>query len=112
MLAIAAGATRCGMRDDKVIGLWAQDLGQKARARIRCQHYAVPNRTVIREVLTRVYPDALDRALQRWNVLHATTDEGLAIGGKTRGNAIDALLTQHQHAACLIDHNAHCDFIS
>ncbi len=77
----------------------------------RRRRHPVPSRTVIREVLTRVDPDALDRALQRWNVLHAAADEGLAIDGKTRGNAIDALLTQRQHAA-LIDHNAHCDFIS
>jgi len=41
-------------------------------------------------VLTRVAPDALDRALQRWNVEQAATDEGLAIDGKTMCNAIDA----------------------
>ena len=71
VLAIAAGATLCGMRGYKAIGLWAQDLGQKARARLHCRYrnrdYAVPRRTVIREVLTRVDPVALDRALQGWN---------------------------------------------
>jgi hypothetical protein len=38
VLAIAAGATRCGMRGYKAISLWAEDLGQKARARFRCWH--------------------------------------------------------------------------
>jgi len=94
VLAIAAGATLCGMRGYKAISLWAQDLGQKARARFRCcyrnGHYAVPSRTVIREVLTRVDPETLDRALQRWNAQQAATDEGLAIDGKTMCNAIDA----------------------
>jgi hypothetical protein len=94
VLAIAAGATLCGMRGYKAISLWAEDLGQKARARFRCcyrnRRYAVPSRTVIREVLTRVDPDALDSALQRWNTQRAATDEGLAIDGKTMCNAIDA----------------------
>lgn len=94
VLAIAAGATLCGMRGYKAISLWAADLGQKARARFRCcyrnRRYEVPSRTVIREVLTRVDPDALDRALQRWNAQHAAADEGLAIDGKTLCNAIDA----------------------
>jgi hypothetical protein len=92
--AVRDAATRCGMRGYKAISLWAEDLGQKARARFRCcyrnRHYAVPSRTVIREVLTRVDPDALDRALQRWNAQQAATDEGLAIDGKTMCNAIDA----------------------
>lgn len=94
VLAIAAAATLCGMRGYKAIGLWAQDLGQKARARFRCcyrnRRYLVPSRTVIREVLIRVDPDALDRALQRWKLQQAATDEGLAIDGKTMCNAIDA----------------------
>ena len=93
VLAIAAGATLCGMRGYKAISLWAQDLGQKARARFRCRYrnrdYAVPSRTVIREVLTRVDPGALDRALQAWNAQHAADDEALAIDGKTMCNAID-----------------------
>jgi hypothetical protein len=92
VLAIAAGATLCGMRGYKAISLWAQDLGQSARARFRCccrdRHYLVPSRTVIREVLTRVDPDALSGAVQRWNVQHAD-DEALAIDGKTMRNAID-----------------------
>ena len=92
VLAIAAAAVLCGMRGYKAIGLWAQDLSQQARARFRCRYrnrrYAVPSRTVIREVLTRVDPDALDGALHRWNLQHAE-DEALAIDGKTMCNAID-----------------------
>ena len=69
------------------------DLGQKARARFRCryrnQRYQVPSRTVIREVLTRVDPEPLDRALQAWNARYAASDEALAIDGKTICNAID-----------------------
>ena len=93
VLAIAAGATLGGRCGYQAISQWAQDLGQKARARFRCcyrdRRYEVPSRTVIREVLTRVDPEALDRALQRWNAQHAD-DEGLAIDGKTMCNAIDA----------------------
>ena len=50
----------------------------------------MPSRTVIREVLTRVDPQALGHALQRWNAQQAAADEGLAIDGKTICNAIDA----------------------
>jgi hypothetical protein len=93
VLAIAAAATLCGMRGYKAISLWAQDLSQQARARFRCRYrnrrYEVPSRTVIREVLVRVDPDALNSALQRWNLQHAE-DEGLAVDGKTMRNAIDA----------------------
>jgi hypothetical protein len=32
----------------------------------------------------------LDRALQRWNEVHARQDETLAIDGKTLCNALDA----------------------
>jgi hypothetical protein len=92
VLAIATAAVLCGMRGYKAIGLWAQDLGQQARARFRCRYrnrrYEVPSRTVIREVLVRVDPDALGGALQRWNRQHAD-DEALAIDGKTMCNAID-----------------------
>ena len=56
----------------------------------RDRRYEVPSRTVIREVLTRVDPDALDHALQRWNAQQGAADEGLAIDGKTMCNAIDA----------------------
>ena len=93
VLAIAAGAILCGMRGYQAISRWAQDLSQQARARFRCRyrdhHYRVPSRTVLREVLTRVDPDALADALQRWNLPHAD-DEALAIDGKTLCHAIDA----------------------
>ena len=60
VLAIATAAILCGMRGYKAISLWAEDLGQKARARFRCRYrngrYEVPSRTVIRDVLTRVDP--------------------------------------------------------
>ena len=92
MLAIAAGAILCGRRGYQAISLWAQDLSQQARARFRCRYrdrrYQVPSRTVMREVLTRVDPDALSGALQRWHRQHAD-DEALAIDGKTLCNAID-----------------------
>jgi hypothetical protein len=86
VLAIAAGAILCGMRGYQAISRWAQDLSQQARAWFRCRYrerrYQVPSRTVLREVLTRVDPDALADALQRWNLPHAD-DEALAIDGKT-----------------------------
>jgi len=92
-LAIAAGAVLCGMEGYKAISGWAQDLGQNARERFGCRHrnrrYAVPSRTTIREVLTRVDPDELDHALQRWNAQYGEADEGLAIDGKTMRNAVD-----------------------
>ena len=93
VLGIATAAVLCGMRGYQAISLWAQDLSQQARARFRCRYrhrrYEVPSRTVIREVLVRVDPDALEEALQRWNRQHAD-DEALAIDGKTMCNAIDA----------------------
>nr|WP_240905551.1 Druantia anti-phage system protein DruA [Thiorhodococcus mannitoliphagus] len=110
VLAIAAGATLCGMHGYKAISLWAKDLSQKARARFRCcyrnGHYAVPSRTVIREVLTRVDPQALDLALQCWNAQQASTDEGLAIDAKTMCNAIDTDGRQ-SHIPSTVGHQAH-----
>jgi len=92
VLAIAAGAILCGMRGYQAISLWAQDLSQQARARFRCRYrdrrYLVPSRTVLREVLTRVDPDALADAVHRWNQQYAD-DEALAIDGKTLCQAID-----------------------
>lgn len=93
VLAIATAAVLCGARGYKAISAWAEDLGQKARARFRCRYrhgrYEVPSRTRIRDVLTRVDPALLDRALHSWNAQYAATDEGLAIDGKTMCNAID-----------------------
>ena len=94
VLAIAAGAILCGMRGYKAISLWAQDLSQQARARFRCRYrdrrYLVPSRTVIREVLTRVDPDALERRPATLERCSTADDEALAIDGKTMCNAIDA----------------------
>ena len=94
VLAIAAGATLCGMRGYKAIGQWAQGLGQKGAQRIGCRRdpdtreYLIPSVSVIRDVLMRVDPEALDRALGSWNALWAPRDRSLAIDGKTlRGTA-------------------------
>lgn len=93
VLAIAAGATLCGMRGYPAISDWAKSLGQNARERFRCRHgnrrYIAPSLSIIRDVLMRVDPVHLDRALQRWNQAYGRQDESLAIDGKTMCNAID-----------------------
>ncbi|MGB5832291.1 MAG: Druantia anti-phage system protein DruA [Thiohalocapsa sp.] len=79
VLAVSAAAVLCGARGYKAIAAWAQDLSQQARARFRCRYrngrYEVPGRTRIRDVLTRVDPDELDRALQGWHAQLAEADE-------------------------------------
>lgn len=94
VLSIAAGATLCGMRGYKAMAGWAQDLGDKALARLGCRRvegrYVVPSESVIRDVLIRVDPAVLDRALQQWNEAFAPIDQSLAVDGKTMCNAIDA----------------------
>jgi Domain of unknown function (DUF4338)/DDE_Tnp_1-associated len=93
VLGLAAGAILCGMRGYQAISDWAQSLGQKSRARFRCRlekgRYVVPSESIIRDVLIRVDPVHLDRALQRWNETYAGEDESLAIDGKTMCNAVD-----------------------
>jgi hypothetical protein len=95
VLAIAAGATLCGMRGYKAIGQWAERLGQKGAQRIGCRRdpdtreYLIPSVSVIREVLMRVDPAQLDRALGAWNALWAVRDRTLAIDGKTLRGATD-----------------------
>jgi hypothetical protein len=93
VLAIAAGATLCGMDGYKAIAGWAKDLGRKARERFGCRienrQRRVPSESIIRDVLVRVDPEALDRALQRWNADFGQSDQSLAIDGKTMCNAID-----------------------
>lgn len=93
VLAIAAGAVLCGMRGYRAISDWANNLGQKARERFRCRRengrYVVPSLYVIRDVLVRVNPAHLDRALQQWNETYGQKDQSLAIDGKTLRNAID-----------------------
>jgi hypothetical protein len=94
VLGIAAGAVLCGMRGYKAIADWAQGLGPKARERFGCRRqggrYVVPSESILRNVLIRVDPAHLDRALQHWNELYAGEDESLAIDGKTLCNALDA----------------------
>lgn len=93
VLAIAAGATLCGMCGYLAISDWAKGLGQKARRRFGCRYqnkrFIVPSLSIIRDVLIRVDPVHLDRALQRWNQAYAQHDDSLAIDGKTMRNAID-----------------------
>jgi Druantia protein DruA/DDE_Tnp_1-associated len=93
VLAIAAGASLCGMRGYRAIADWAKSLGKNARRRFGCRfakcRYLVPSEYIIRDVLIRVDPMHLDRALQRWNESYAEQDESLAIDGKTMCNAID-----------------------
>ena len=93
VLGIAAGATLCGMRGYKAIAGWAGDLGAKARERFGCRRekgrYVVPSESIIRDVLIRVDPALLDRALQQWNARFGQEDQSLAIDGKTMCNAID-----------------------
>ena len=94
VLSIAAAAVLCGMRGYKAIAGWANDLGPKARERFRCRRkklggYRVPSESIIRDVLIRVDPVAIDAALQKWNALYGTEDQSLAIDGKTLCNAID-----------------------
>lgn len=93
VLAIAAGATLCGMRGYRAISDWAKSLGSKARERFRCRRengrYVVPSEYVIRDLLIRVDPGHLDHALQRWNEAYGQQDKSLSIDGKTMCNAID-----------------------
>ncbi len=79
------------MKGDNAIADWAKDLKPKARARFRCRHtkgaYLVPSESIIRDVLVRVDPTALDQACQQWNKLYARDDLSLAVDGKTMCNA-------------------------
>ncbi len=93
ILGIAAAATLCGMRGSKAISDWANSLSQRSRRRFRCRYhngeYQIPSLSMIRNLLVRVNPDDLDKALQEWNKAYGATDESLAIDGKTMCNAID-----------------------
>ena len=76
----------------KAMAEWAADLSPRTRERFRCRHrcgrYEVPSEFVIRDVLVRVGPDQLDRALQRFHAVHAGPDDAIAIDGKTVRNAV------------------------
>ena len=109
ILSIATGAILCGRVGYKGIAQWAQGLGQKARERFDCYYkqgvFHVPSEFVIRDVLIRVEPDALDQALRLWSARYAQDDESLAIGGKTMRNAIDAD-GQQTHIMSAIGHKS------
>jgi len=93
VLAIATGAVLCGMRGYKAISDWTQSLTPKALERFGCRRrqgkYTAPSESTIRNVLIRVAPVELDKALQLWNEHYGAVDESLAIDGKTMCNAID-----------------------
>lgn len=93
VLAIAAGATLCGMHGYLGISDWAKNLGQKALRLFGCRYqdnrYIPPSLSIIRDVLIRVDPVQLDRAIGLWNQSFALHDQSLAIDGKTMCNAID-----------------------
>ena len=93
VLAIAAGATLCGMRGYQAFADWAQNLQEKARRRFGCRYqnnkYIVPSLNTIRDCLMRVNPEHIDRAIQQWNEKYAENDTALAIDGKTMCNALD-----------------------
>jgi hypothetical protein len=107
VLAIAAGATLCGMRGYKAIAAWAKDLKPKARERFGCRREnkkcVVPSESIIRDVLVRVDPVKLDLALQKWNAAFAKEDQSLAIDGKTMCNAIDEA-GQQTHIMSVVGH--------
>jgi hypothetical protein len=70
--------------------------------------FQIPSESIFRDVLIRVEPEQLDRALQEWHKAHGQDDESLAIDGKTMKNAIDKEGRQthimsaigHQSKAC------------
>lgn len=108
VLAIACAATLCGMRGYKAMADWAQSLSPKARQRFRCRRvggrYLVPSESIIRDVLIRLDPAPLDRALQRWNHAYGQKDSTLAIDGKTLCNALDQ--NGHQtHVLSVVGHH-------
>jgi hypothetical protein len=109
VLAIAAGASLCGLRGFKAIAGWAKSLGPKARERFGCRREngrrVVPSEYVIRDVLVRVDPVELDAALQRWNEAYGQDDESLAIDGKTMRNAIDEA-GQQTHIMSVVGHQS------
>jgi hypothetical protein len=97
------------MRGYRAIADWAQGLGPKARERFGCRRekgrYVVPSESILRQVLIRVEPAHLDRALRRWNEAYAGEDESLALDGKTMCNALDE--QGHQtHVMSVVGHQS------
>lgn len=81
------------MRGYKAIAGGAKDLKPRARERFRCRREKgisrVPSESILRDVLIRVDPTALDEACQQWNKAYARDDERMAVDGKTMRNAKD-----------------------
>lgn len=94
VLAIATAAVLCGARGYKAIADWARALSPQALARFRCRyrndHYLCPSASIIRDVLRRVDPLAIDQALQLWSARYGVLDESLVIDAKTLYQAIHA----------------------
>ncbi|MDZ7752881.1 MAG: transposase family protein [Gammaproteobacteria bacterium] len=116
VLALAAGASLCGMRGYKAMADWAKGLGQGARSRFGCRrtrvngkvHSEVPSEYVIRDCLVRIEPGALEWALDAWNQAWAAKEEALAIDGKTMKNAINEVGEQ-THIMSVVGHESgHC----
>ena len=109
VLTIAAGAILYGMRGYKAISDWAQALSPRMRERFGCRiqngRYIVPSESTIRDVLIRVEPAELDKALGQWNATYGATDQSLAIDGKTMRNAIDETGRQ-THIMSVIGHQS------
>lgn len=93
VLALAAAAILCGARGYQHIAEWAENLTQDARRRFGCRlvegKREVPSCHVFFNVLTRVEPQHLDRALQGWTAQYAKHDKSLAMDGKTMRSAVD-----------------------
>ena len=92
VLAIATAAVLCGARGYQAIGEWAQALNPQALARFRCRlrngQRQCPSASILRDVLMRVDPLALDQALQQWSAHHGVRDPSLAIDGQTLHHAV------------------------
>lgn len=67
VLSIVAAATMCGVYGSRDIAKWAQRLNQKTRRHLGCRYvngtFVVPSEYVIRNLLARVNPEQLDKAL-------------------------------------------------
>jgi hypothetical protein len=98
VLAIATAAVLCGARGYQAIGEWAQALNPQALARFRCRlrngQRQCPSASILRDVLMRVDPLALEQALQQWSAHHGVLDPSLAIDGETLHNAIHEYIRQ------------------
>jgi hypothetical protein len=118
VLAIAAGATLCGMQGYKAISQWAKALGQSARERFGCslrnKERLVPSEFVIRDCLIRIPPDTLGLAMASWQLAwgqrgqrgqQGQQEEALAMDGKTMKGAVDA--QGHQtHIMSVVGHES------